>query len=108
MARTNQTARRSTRGKGPRKELQMKAARMPQGGNGSIPVEPVSYVIEWLLLSRDEQYKKRNNFFLMKTDARAKVAALTAEEFDSWFDSGIGSQICEFLQRMPGEKLNGD
>ena len=33
----------------------------------------------------------------MKTDARVEVAALTAEEFDSWFDSGIGAQIREFL-----------
>ena len=80
---------------------------MPQGGNVAVPAETVSYAIKWLLLSQDEQYKKRRNFFLMKTDARAEVAALTAEKFDSWFESGIGAQIRDFLQKMPGEKLTG-
>ena len=108
MARTNQTAKRSTGGKAPRKELQTKAARMPQGRNAAVPAEPVSYVIEWLLLSQDEQYKERENFFLMKTNARREVAALTAVEFDSWFDSGIGAQIRNFLQKMPGKKLSGE
>ena len=73
MARTNQAAKRSTGGKAPRKKLQTKAARVPQGRNVAVPAEPISYVMEWLLLSQDEQYKKKNNIFLMEADARAEA-----------------------------------
>ena len=52
---------------------------MSQGRNVAVAAESVSYVIYWNFLSQYEQYKNRINFFLMKTDERAEVAALTAE-----------------------------
>lgn len=44
----------------------------------------------------------------MKTTAKTEAAALTAKEFDSWFDHQIGLQIRDFLMKMAGEVLTGE
>ena len=107
MARTNQTAKQSTGGRAPRKELQTKVARKPQGKRDLIQKTPVSYDNEWLRCSNSAQYRKRQNFFHMETESRPEPAAMTAKEFDAWFDDRIGEQIREFMKKMAGEVLTG-
>ena len=115
MGRSNQTAKTSTRGRAPRKELQTKAARKRQGKRDPIPKTPLGFDIEWLRFSDEAKYGKRQNFFLMKSESKPEPAAITAKEFDAWFDDRFGEQIREFMKNMAwrspnwgmGEALSG-